>query len=83
VQVFVDVMSDEEYQLSETHPVNLDDTRLWGIIDRLANVITINVALPPGALSLQVLRFTRDRFRTVSVERNLFTANNQTLCGVR
>jgi len=83
VQVFVDVMSDEEYQLSETHPVNLDDTRLWGIIDRLANVITINVALPPGALSLQVLRFARDRFRAVSVERNLFTANNQTLCGVR
>nr|CAB3267563.1 ubiquitin carboxyl-terminal hydrolase 47-like [Phallusia mammillata] len=47
-KVFVDVMTeDEEQMMSDSHPISLEDTVLWSIIDRMANVITINVALPP------------------------------------
>lgn len=51
-QVFVDKMNNEEKQMvSDSHPINLEDTLLWRIIDRMANVININVALPPGMWS--------------------------------
>ena len=54
VQVFVDVLSDEELaRLSQ--PLQIDfrfeDTCLWAVIDRIANIIKINITLPPGTVT--------------------------------
>uniref|UniRef100_H2XYH9 Ubiquitin carboxyl-terminal hydrolase 47 n=1 Tax=Ciona intestinalis TaxID=7719 RepID=H2XYH9_CIOIN len=42
-KLYVDLMTEEE---SSSDSLKLEDTRLWNILDKIANLLTINIVLP-------------------------------------